>query len=174
MRYNRREFIKAGGMAMIGSLAAPSLLSGCETKSESGASNDTIRFALNHFGVTTNDLQKVLSTALEKGGDYADLFFEHTFNNSIGLQDGAVNRTSSNIDFGVGIRVLSGDQSGYAYVENVSLPDMLKAAQTASRIAAIGRQKEPVNLTELPAVNNYYKVQTPWDREMVKDKMPFV
>ena len=45
--------------------------------------------------------------ALEKGGDYADLFFEHSYSSNIGLQDGAVNRASSNIDFGMGVRVLS-------------------------------------------------------------------
>ena len=174
MGFNRREFIKTGGLAMIGSLAAPSILSSCESKGASGASTEAIRFALNHFGITENDLQKVLSAALEKGGDYADLFFEHSYNNSINLQDGAVNRASSNIDYGVGVRVLSGDQSGYAYVEDVSLKEMLKAAQTAARIANAGRQKDPLNLSEIPVVNNYYKIRTPWDEMLVKDKMPYL
>jgi len=174
MGFNRREFIKMGGLAMIGTLAAPSILSSCESKGASGASTESIRYALNHFGVTENDLKKVLSAALEKGGDYADLFFEHTYYNSIGLQDGAVNRASSNIDFGVGVRVLSGDQSGYAYVEDVSLKEMLRAAQTAARIASVGRQKEPVNLTEITVTNNYYRIQTPWDEIIVKDKMPYL
>jgi len=174
MGFNRREFIKTGGMAMIGSLAIPSMLSSCESQGVSGASSESIRFALNHFGITESNLRKVLSAALEKGGDYADLFFEHTYNNSISLQDGAVNRTGSNIDFGVGVRVISGDQTGYAYVEDVSLKEMLNAAQTAARIASIGRQKEPVNLTEIPITNNYYKVQTPWDEIIVKEKMPYL
>jgi len=51
-------------------------------------------------------LQKVIAAALSKGGDYADLFFEHKITGNIGLEDGKVNRASSNIDFGVGIRVL--------------------------------------------------------------------
>ena len=174
MGFNRREFIKTGGMAMIGSLAATSMFSSCESKDVSGRSSESIRFALNHFGITESDLKKVLSAALEKGGDYVDLFFEHSYYNSIGLQDGAVNRASSNIDFGVGVRVLSGDQSGYAYVEDITLKEMLRAAQTAARIASVGRQKEPVNLTELPITNNYYKVQTPWDEILVKDKMPYL
>ena len=174
MRFNRREFIKTGGMAMIGSLAATSMLSSCEPNAMSGKSSESIRFALNHFGVTENDLKKVISAALEKGGDYADLYFEHTYYNSIGLQDGAVNRASSNIDFGVGVRVLSGDQSGYAYVEEVTLKEMMKAAQTAARIATVGRQQGPVNLTEIPVSNNYYRIQTPWDEIIVKDKMPYL
>ena len=80
-------------------------------------------------------MKKVLNAALEKGGDYADLFFEHSYRNNIGLQDGAVNRASSNIDFGMGVRVPSGDQTGYAYVENISLDEMLTTARTAARIA---------------------------------------
>jgi TldD protein len=46
---------------------------------------------LNHFNVNENDLKKVMSVALEKGGDYAGLYFEHTCSNSLILQDGIVN-----------------------------------------------------------------------------------
>ena len=158
---------------MLGSLTVPSYLGSCHAPT-SGNHSVAIRFALNHFGITENDLHKTLAAALEKGGDYADLFFEHTYANNIGLQDGAVNQASSNIDFGVGVRVLSGDQSGYAYVENVTLNEMLKAARTAARIANNNERKTPVNLTELPVANNYYIVQTPWDSIDVKDKMPFL
>jgi TldD protein len=158
---------------MIGSLAAPSFMGSCSSET-SGSGSAAIRFALNHFNVTESDLQKVVAAALEKGGDYADLFFEHSYSNSIGLQDAAVNRASSNIDFGMGVRVLAGDQSGYAYVEDVTLKEMLKAARTAARIADSSERREPVNLTELPVANNYYIVKTPWDEIAVKDKMPFL
>jgi TldD protein len=173
MQFNRREFIKTGGMAMIGSLTTPTILGSCNSAT-SGTESTAIRFALNHFNVTESDLQKTLSAALEKGGDYADLFFEHTWSNNVGLQDAAVNRASSNVDFGVGVRVLSGDQSGYAYVEDITLREMLKAARTAARIADGSARREPVNLTELPVTNNRYIVKTPWDEMPVKDKMPFL
>ncbi|MBR2496937.1 MAG: twin-arginine translocation signal domain-containing protein, partial [Parabacteroides sp.] len=124
MKINRRDFIKTGGMAMLGSLTAPTFLGSCADNSDKTAG---ISFALNHFGVSESDMKKVLTVALEKGGDYADLFFEHSYRNNIGLQDGAVNRASSNIDFGMGVRVLAGDQTGYAYVENVTMEEMLKA-----------------------------------------------
>lgn len=62
--------------------------------------------------------------------------------------DGAVNNSYSNIDYGVGVRVLIGDQSGYAYVENITLEDMLKAARTAARIASANKGNKPLNLTE--------------------------
>lgn len=169
----RRDFIKTGSMVMLGSLAAPSLLGSTANGSVDQATG--IMYALNHFGVSNSDLKKVLTAALEKGGDYADLFFEHSFRNNIGLQDGAVNRASSNIDFGVGVRVLAGDQTGYAYVENVTLDEMLNAARTAARIATgLSASKQPVDLTEKPIRKDYYGIQTPWDEIAVKEKMPYL
>ena len=120
MKINRRDFIKTGGMVMLGSLAVPSFLGSCTGNKVDQATG--ISFAQNHFGVSESDMKKVLAAALEKGGDYADLFFEHSYRNNIGLQDGAVNRASSNIDFGMGVRVVAGDQTGYAYVDAESCP----------------------------------------------------
>ncbi|MDR1337032.1 MAG: TldD/PmbA family protein [Tannerella sp.] len=134
-----------------------------------------VGFALNHFGAGESDLQKTLSTALEKGGDYADLFFEHTSSNGIGLQDGAVNRASSHIDFGMGVRVISGDRTGYAYVENITPGEMLKAAQTAARIASDRNgRRAPVNLTEMASAHHLYPVRTAWDELAVNDRMPWL
>lgn len=129
---------------------------------------------LNHFSVTESDLQKVISEALSKGGDYADIFFEHTFSNNISLRDGEVNRASSNIDFGAGVRVVSGDQTGYAYVENTGIKDLLKAAQTAASIGTIPDRKiNPVEIKECH-FHNYYKIQRSWLDVSVADKKTYV
>ena len=143
MKINRRDFIKTGGMVMLGSLAAPSFLGSC---TGNGADQATgISFAQNHFGVSESDMKKVLTAALEKGGDYADLFFEHSYRNNVGLQDGAVNRASSNIDFGMGVRVLAGDQTGYAYDPE----QLLRCTNSLGR--ARRKRKDPVSSeTERP------------------------
>lgn len=157
---------------MLGSLAAPSFVKGTLNAANDKAAG--VSFAMNYFGVSEADLKKVLTAALEKGGDYADLFFEHTYRNSISLQDGAVNRAGSNIDFGMGVRVLSGDQTGYAYVESVTPDEMLKAARTAARIASGSAAGKPVNMTEKRIAKSYYAVQTPWDDMAVKEKTPYL
>lgn len=157
---------------MLGSLATPSLFGNTTGSAADQAAG--ISLALAHFGVSESDLKKVLTAALEKGGDYADLYFEHTYRNSISLQDGAVNRASSNIDFGMGVRVLSGDQTGYAYVEDVTPEEMVKAARTAARIATGSNAGTPVNLTEVPITRNYYGVRTPWDEITVNAKIPYL
>lgn len=173
---DRRNFLRTGGLALLGSLAAPSLVASPVRGAlgESGQQAAALSSAMNHFGVSEEDMKKVLTAALEKGGDYADLFFEHTFNNYVGLQDGEVNQCSSNIDFGMGVRVLVGDQSGYAYVENVTLDEMLKAARTAARIASGSKGHNPVGLTEKTLKKNYYSIVTPWEDVILKDKMPYL
>ena len=55
MKINRRDFIKTGGMVMLGSLAAPSFLGSC---TGNGADQATgISFAQNHFGVSESDMK---------------------------------------------------------------------------------------------------------------------
>ena len=174
---DRRNFLKTGGIALLGSLTTGSAMALATPGALGGEGADkkaTVALAMNHFGVSEADLKKVLAAALEKGGDYADLFFEHTITNSIRLMDGAVNNSYSNIDYGVGVRVLIGDQSGYAYVENITLDEMLKAARTAARIASANKGNKPLNLTEKVLKKNYYTVASPWEEVSLKDKMPYL
>ena len=158
---------------MIGALVASSAFESCKTDGLK-YNPATLGFALNHFEVTENQLKKVISAALEKGGEYADLFFEHSFSNSLYLQDKAVNRTSSNIDFGMGVRVISGEQTGYAYVENVTLDDMLNAARTAARIANQNTFKSPADMTDVSIKNSLYHSSKAWEELTVKSKIPYL
>lgn len=167
---DRRNFIRTGGLALAGAVAAPTFASDLTGNKEAAP----VSSAMQHFGITHADVRKTLTAALEKGGDYADLFFEHTYTNSVGLQDGAVNRSNSNIDFGMGVRVLSGDQTGYAYIENVTLEEMLKAARTAARIASSSVKTKPVSLTERSLKTNYYAISTPWEGVVLKEKIPYL
>jgi len=164
----RRDFIKTGGAALIGTAALRQ--TGCVQMTDKSAG---LHGMLDRFGVTRNDLQKVIAAALEKGGDYADLYFEHTLDNGLGLQDGAVNRASSDIQYGVGIRVVAGDQTGYAYVENVAVDEMLNAARTASRIAEGSAGTPPVKIDE-PKFMNYYPIINSWEEANVQVKMPYL
>ena len=173
---DRRNFLQTGGMVVPGSLAVPSQAVPESVRGALGGtdSQSTVAAAIGHFGVTEADLRKVLAAALENGGDYADLYFEHTFNNSVSLMDGKVNNCSSNIDFGMGVRVLAGDRSGYAYVEGITLEEMLRAARTAARIASSGKAGIPVELTEKTVARNRYAVTTPWEDVSVKEKIPYL
>ena len=77
---DRRNFLRTGSLAMLGSLAVPSLAMPASVRGALGGADNqsAVASAMAHFGVTEADLKKVMAAALEKGGDYADLYFEHT------------------------------------------------------------------------------------------------
>ncbi|HAM11545.1 MAG TPA: peptidase U62, partial [Bacteroidales bacterium] len=169
MNLKRREFIRLGGITVAGSMVIPTLFNSCKSIPVS----DSAAGYMDHFEVSPEQLQKLLATALGKGADYADLYFEHTVTNATSLQDKKVNSAYSDIIFGVGIRVLKGDQTGFAYSENTSMDAMLKAARTAASIADSNSSWQPAGLNELiPA--SYYKISTPWEEIQIKDKIPFI
>ena len=169
MDFKRREFIKISGITAAGSLIIPPFFNSCKTTRLS----DNAESYLNHFEVTQDLLRKVISAAMEKGADYADLFFEHTLENYSSLEDGKVNSAYSNIDYGVGIRVLKGDQTGYAYSESITSDAMLKAARTAANIADGSKVVSPVKINEYISPN-YYPLVNSWEDTSVKDKIPFI
>jgi len=87
------------------------------------------------FGITDELCRKVLARALAKGGDFADLYFEHTISNWVGLEDGKVNRAYGDVALGVGIRTVKGDQVGYGFTQELTEASMLAAAAIAATIA---------------------------------------
>jgi TldD protein len=88
------------------------------------------------FGLTERDLERYLAEALSKGGDYADLYFEYLATSSISLDESLVKSATQGVSLGVGIRVLSGERTGYAYSDDLSPDRILKAARTAACIAS--------------------------------------
>ncbi len=129
---------------------------------------------LNLFGVTSQELEKLIAIALEEGGDYADLYFEHTISNELALRDNEVNAAGSHIDYGVGIRVISGDQTGYAYSEITTMPEMERAARTAAKIAACSNKYIAPENTTLLKGNNFYPILKGWEETSVTDKSPYL
>ena len=87
------------------------------------------------FHTTEQTLEDLVGTALAHGGDYADLFFENTTYSNLMLRDGQVSSGGFHVDFGVGIRVLKGEKTGYAYSESTDPAAMASAARAASAIA---------------------------------------
>jgi len=78
---------------------------------------------------------RLLTVALSKGGDYADLFFEYRAGGGLNFEEGILRTASRGVSLGVGVRVQKGDATGYAYVEDMEFDAMKRAAETAARIA---------------------------------------
>ena len=67
------------------------------------------------FGITRRDLEKHLTEARGRGGDYADLYFEYLATSSISIDESIVKSATQGVSLGLGVRVISGERTGYAY-----------------------------------------------------------
>ncbi len=108
-----------------------------------------------NFGVTPELHREVLAAALENGGDWADLFFQHGTSMSLSLEDNVINEAQTQVDLGVGIRVVAGDQTGYAFTESLDRKSMLNAARTAAGVAKAAARVPEHDATLMPSARYY-------------------
>lgn len=127
-------------------------------------------FFAQQFGIDAPVMEDLLAVALGRGGDYAELYFEHRKSGSITLEDQKVKSASSSVLQGVGIRVVAGEAIGYAYTEDLSLPAMRQAASTAANIASGHYQVAPVDVTP-GCPSDFYPVQQPSVDVMALEKL---
>ncbi|HEV7765121.1 MAG TPA: metallopeptidase TldD-related protein [Thermoanaerobaculia bacterium] len=156
----RRTVIGAGAAALA-AVAVPDLLNVSSLFANTGPTNGVGYFA--RFGVTEQLIRSTLSSALSKGGDYADVFFQHRVSNNLSLEDGIVNRATANVALGVGVRVLKGDQTGYGFTEDITPDGLRRAALTAAAIAQGPGREGPTRFKVMEAKPNRYPVKVRWE-----------
>ncbi len=135
------------------------------------------QYFLDTFKVSTPDLETIAAEAISKGGDWSDLYFENSLYGDLLLKDGEVTSGGLHSDFGVGIRVLSGEKTGYAYSETTDLKDMKAAAKAASLIAEGNAQKKVGTCAfEVKAISgaNLYPMATDWNKAKAQELLPFL
>src|SRR5262249_32809170 len=121
------------------------------------------------YSVTTRDLEEFLSAAMDRGGDYADIFFEYKVNHSIVLEEEIVKTATKSVNMGAGVRVISGEKTGYAYSDDLTRDSVLKAARTAAFIAASssGGGSVAIDTPVMPEHNLYAGPLLPTDLAIV-------
>ncbi|MBM3310985.1 MAG: TldD/PmbA family protein [Candidatus Aminicenantes bacterium] len=123
----RRRFLEwslKGGALIV---AAPSVLThfwACGGKPDSAAA-----------ALDPGLLARAVARALAKGGDFADVYVEHRVSRSILLEEGKYKSAVFGVSQGVGVRVLAGDKTGFAYTDEWAEEKILRAAEVASAIA---------------------------------------
>jgi TldD protein len=111
------------------------------------------------FGITHYNLENYLEEALSQGGDYADLYFEYLVTSSIGIDESMVKSAAQGVSMGVGVRVISGERTGYAYSDDLAPEKIRKAANVAAHIAAAPAKVAKFDLNE-GRKHNLYPVLT--------------
>ena len=167
----RRRFV--GWSGALAAASASELLVGCATGPRSRGSREGIsHFAT--FGVDEKMIREALAAALSRGGDSADVFFQHAVSNGLSLEDGIVNRTSTNVRLGVGVRVVKGDQTGYGYTEELTSEAIKRCAQTAAAVADGPARAAPTAFRVEGRLPHRYPVRTRWESVSAEQKLPLL
>ncbi len=80
-------------------------------------------------------VEQTISAALGQGAEFAELFAEDVKRSSVHLDDGRIESLASARDRGVGIRVVSGESTGFAHTANLTEQGLLSAAKAAADAA---------------------------------------
>jgi TldD protein len=130
------------------------------------------------FGVNETMIREGLASALSRGGDYADVFFQHKVSRTMALEDGEVNRAFASVELGVGVRVVKGDQTGYGYTEDITTEAIKNAALTAATIADGPSRPSPVAFRADPgpsgAFPSRYLLQRSWEDVKPAERLPIL
>jgi TldD protein len=126
------------------------------------------------FGVDEGLIRAGLAKALSSGGDFAELFFQHRVSNELGLEDGQVNRARTRVELGAGIRVVRGEQTGFAFTEDLSRVSLERAAATAAAVAAGPAREAPARVHVRPDVPRHYECRVRWESVTADKKLPLM
>src|SRR5215831_8791444 len=125
------------------------------------------------LNITKQDLEGYLGEALSQGGDYADLYFEYLLTSSISIDESMVKSAAQGVSMGVGVRVISGEKTGYAYSDDLSPEKIRKAARVAAHIASGPSKVDKFDLNE-GARHNLYPVVTAPTETAFADRVDLV
>ncbi|GJM07275.1 MAG: protease TldD [marine bacterium B5-7] len=118
-------------------------------------------------------LESVLGRVLRTQIDAADLYFQASWHESWSLEDGKVKDGSYHADRGVGVRVMSGEKTGFSYANDIDLSALESAATSACQIARAGQAGTlPVWRQQLPTP--LYPSNNPLDSLSTTDKIAWL
>src|SRR5208282_1267077 len=158
--FGRRSLISVISLLNLARLRSwDNAVSSCESFASQGHPNMVIanqeHFFFEHYGLTNQDLEAYLAAALSAGGDYADLYFEYLTSTSLMVDESMVKSASQGMSAGCGVRVVSGERTGYAYTDDLSPARILHAARTAALIASAPAKTSVTGFQQNPARSLY-------------------
>jgi TldD protein len=127
-----------------------------------------------HFHISQEDLQRIFNLSLSRGGEFSEIFLEYKIYNLINMEEDIIKETAESISLGLGIRVISGERTGYGYTNDFSLEKINKAALTAASIASASLPRTASTLIPTHIKHNYYPVHESLHKEPLEKKISLV
>ena len=128
---------------------------------------------VDRFNVTETVMGRLLAAALSRNASYSDLFFEHTIENMITMEEGIVKESVKSVSLGVGIRAVKEESTGYAFTEDLSYEKMHTAAVTAAAIADSTADTPPIGI-ESVGFENHYPIGDPATGTPLESKVAWI
>lgn len=75
----------------------------------------------------------ILSTLMSQGGEYGEIFYEHSRTTRMHLEDNKIDKITHGHDEGVGIRLIKEGKTYYGYTTNPTYENLLELAKTLAR-----------------------------------------
>jgi TldD protein len=114
-----------------------------------------------HQILDTAQIKKVLEKALAKGGEFAEVYFEYRVETTINISENKIKTLNYGISPGLGVRVISGARTGYAYTDDFDFAKILNVAEVASYIADSNSKIKSVNLEEKRKIKQIHPIEKP-------------
>lgn len=150
---------------------------------------------LRPFNINVSDLEKIIGQATGHSIDGVDVFLQGIQEESWLLEEGIVKESNFSIDHGFGLRVLSGEKTGFAFADDINTQALLDAAHLAKSIVYSQSAKSvnvfhktltqplysslnPINsmstteiVTLLKRVDNYARIKEPCIKQVIVSLM---
>lgn len=137
--------------------------------------NSSLEIAQQHIlipaDLSRRDIGNMLSQLMGRSIEYGDLYFQLRHQEFWSLEDGIVKDSNYHVEQGVGVRAVSGEKTGFAYSDDIVIPSLTEAVQSARAIAVHAEQKTVHIEAQNPVTRLYDSVnplQTLADAEKVK------
>ena len=121
-------------------------------------------------GIEFRDLETVLADLCGRQVDLADVYLEFTRSEAWSLEDGIVKEGVHSIRQGAGVRAVSGEQTGFAYSDDLTVAALLEAARTARAITRQGQARD-VRVGGSPMLPTLYAAVDPLQEIAAEDKL---
>ena len=122
--------------------------------------NQVKQSILTPYGMQDKDIDQIMDSMLSASVDNADIYFQSSHFESWVLEGGIIKEGSHSIEQGAGVRVVSGDKTGFAYSDQIELQVLLKAANNVKAIARQGQDAQR-KIDTVGSRTNYYQPVNP-------------
>jgi len=122
--------------------------------------NQVKQSILTPYGMQEKDIDQIMDSMLSAPVDNADIYFQSSHFESWVLEGGIIKEGSHSIEQGAGVRVVSGEKTGFAYSDRIELSVLLKAVNNVKAIARQGQDAQS-KLEHAANRTNYYAPANP-------------